>query len=81
MNRDGWQVSRTDQPTPTGSGEQADPNVRVVRAADFSGYRFNTNFQIDDPRYPQTRPMPLPGSAPDAPPASPFTATPPLPGS
>ena len=81
MNREGWQVTRNDQPTPTRSGEQADPNVRVIREANFSGYQFNTNFQVNDPRYPQTRPVPLPGPTPDTQPASPFTTTPRLPGS
>ena len=82
MNRNGWQVSRNDQPAPAGGAAPADPNVRVIRGADFSGYRFNTNFQIDDPRYPETRPQPsLPGSAPDTQPANPFTAAPHLPGS
>jgi hypothetical protein len=80
MNKQGWQVTRNDQPAPD-RADQGDPSVRVIRGADFSGYRFNTNFQIDDPRYPQTGPQPLPGPSPDTQPAVPFTAAPRLPGS
>jgi len=56
FNKDGWQVARNDQPKPAGTTN--DPNVRVVREADFSNMRFNTNFQVDDPRLrqPSTQP-------------------------
>jgi hypothetical protein len=80
MNKEGWQVTRNDQPTPTRTGDQADPNVRVIRQADFSGYQFNTNFEVNDPRYPQTRPVQLSDPSPTTQPANPFSALPRLPG-
>jgi hypothetical protein len=68
MNKEGWQVTRNDQPKAAGTA--ADPNVRVIREADFSGMRFNTNFQVDDPRLrqPATRPNQPPATAPALPP-------------
>jgi hypothetical protein len=80
MNREGWQVTRNDQPANARSAGSVDPNVRVIRGADFSGYRFSTNFRVDDPRVPQTRPQPLPGASSDVPPANPYAAPPRLPG-
>jgi len=61
MGVDGWQVSRNDQPRI--AGRASDPNVRVVREADFSGMRFDTSFQIDDPRYRQAATQPSRASA------------------
>jgi hypothetical protein len=42
-----WQITRNDQPRTSGNNQ--DPNVHVIHAADFSGYHFSTNFQVDDP--------------------------------
>jgi hypothetical protein len=82
MNKNGWQVNSADQLTRRPTGSEPDPNVKVIRDADFSGYRFNTNFQIDDPNYPQTRPqIPLPGEPSEAPAADPFMSVPRIPGS
>jgi hypothetical protein len=78
LNKSGWQVTRNDQPA--NAAASADPNVRVIRGADFSGYNFSTNFQLDDPRGAPTRPQPLPGTPNDVPPANPYTAPPRLPG-
>lgn len=50
LNKEGWAVSGTQRP---GTGSVNDPNVRVVREANFSGLQFHTNFQVDDPRYPE----------------------------
>lgn len=66
MNKSGWAV---DDPSRSRSAAAAapDPNVRVVREADFSGYQFRTSFQVDDARLrtPATAP------APSTPPANP----------
>jgi hypothetical protein len=68
MNKEGWQVAGSVQPRKP--GETNDPNVRMIREADFSGMQFRTNFQIDDPRYPQTQPRAQnPESAPQTAPA------------
>ena len=80
FNKDGWQVTRSDQPANARRAAADDPNVRVTREADFTGYHFTTNFQVADPRGPQTRPPPLSGTPSDTQPASPFTAPPRLPG-
>jgi len=48
MNKNGWAVSDGSAPKRAAPGE--DPNVRVIREADFTGFHFNTNFQVDDPR-------------------------------
>ena len=65
---DGWQVARKDQPKNTRPAN--DPNVRVVRGADFSGMRFNTSFQVDDPRLrpSSTQPNQPPATGPAGPP-------------
>ena len=67
MNKEGWQVMRNDQPKNMGTAN--DPNVRIVREADFSGMRFDTNFQVDDPRMRQaaTQPNRPPATAPATP--------------
>jgi hypothetical protein len=51
LNKQGWQVAGVNQPAKEGALN--DPNVRVVKEADFSGYQFRTNFRVDDPKYQQ----------------------------
>ena len=34
MNKDGWQVSRNDQPASARAGGSVDPNLRVIHGAD-----------------------------------------------
>jgi hypothetical protein len=46
----GWQVTRNDQPKNVQAAKANDPNVRVIREADFTKMRFNTNFRVDDPK-------------------------------
>ncbi len=80
MNKEGWQVTRGAPSSGARPGSSTDPNVRVIRGADFSGYRFSTNFRVDDPRYPQTRPQTQPGAPSEVPPADPYSAPIRLPG-
>ena len=49
LNKDGWVVSSA-KTTPTTAVNHDDPNVRVIKEADFSHLQFNTNFQVDDPK-------------------------------
>ena len=49
MNRQGWAVDDTSRVKAAPAA--ADPNVRVIHSADFSGYQFHTNFQTNDPHY------------------------------
>jgi hypothetical protein len=51
LNKQGWQVAGVNRPAKEGTLN--DPNVRVVKEADFSGYQFRTNFRVDDPNYSQ----------------------------
>jgi hypothetical protein len=76
-----WQITRNDQPK-TSSNNQ-DPNVRVIRPADFSGYRFSTNFQVEDPaakkagaRGSASQPAGQPSATQPATPFMPFGAAP-----
>ncbi|HEY4328917.1 MAG TPA: hypothetical protein VGN88_04215 [Phycisphaerae bacterium] len=50
LNKNGWQVADNNQPKTARPGTPGDPNVRIVKEADFSQLRFNTNFQVDDAR-------------------------------
>jgi hypothetical protein len=65
LNKNGWTVennSATAKQAP-----KSDPNVRVIREADFSRLQFQTNFQVDDPRLrPQatTQPQTMPAGTP-----------------
>ena len=60
MNKMGWTVDDQGRPKPSVPSQQADANVHVIRQADFSGYQFHTNFQVDDPRFPNAN-QPQPG--------------------
>jgi len=49
LNGNGWAVNRNDQ-TAKNSANANDPKVvRVIHEANWTGMRFNTNFQVDDP--------------------------------
>jgi hypothetical protein len=73
LNRDGWAID--DRSKPATPGIAGDPNVHVIKEADFSGYHFDTNFQVDDPalreqlrRQHERAVMPPTGSPPSPPP-------------
>ncbi len=51
LNKNGWSANVNDASAPnTHKSILDDPNVRVIKPADFSGVKFNTNFQVDDPK-------------------------------
>lgn len=52
LNKQGWSVGFADSASDPNARKPKleDPNVRVVKGADFSSLKFNTNFQIDDPK-------------------------------
>lgn len=51
LNKQGWSVGFSDPNNPYSKKRSTDdPNVRIIRGADFTNVKFNTNFQIDDPK-------------------------------
>ena len=78
MNKSGWAVDDPNHPHTTATASP-DPNVRVIREADFSGYQFRTSFQRDDdPRQQPGAPAPAPSNPPAGvqPAASPWGVVP-----
>jgi hypothetical protein len=75
-----WQITGVNQASKPRA--PADPNAHVVKEADFSGMQFHTNFQVDDPRFPELmqkqndNPMPASQPATPQPGMNPFGATP-----
>src|SRR5262245_51106815 len=78
LNKDGWSVSGAGTKRPKNQG---DSEARVVRGADWSGFHFETNFQVDGK--PKTPSPEQASTAPASQPASgmtPFGPAPVLPG-
>jgi hypothetical protein len=51
LNKNGWNVGTSDANHSSAHKSLLDdPNVRVIKGADFSAVKFNTSFQIDDPK-------------------------------
>lgn len=46
LSKNGWSVTTGDAQKPKGP----DPNMRIVKDADFSNLTLRTSFQIDDPK-------------------------------
>jgi hypothetical protein len=46
LNKNGWSVTTPDSV----KRKELDPNVRIVKDADFSNLTLRTNFQVDDPK-------------------------------
>jgi hypothetical protein len=69
LNKEGWAVAGANRPDKAGMSN--DPNVRVIREANFSGLQFHTNFQVDDPRYPELSQKNNQDATPSNPPANP----------
>jgi hypothetical protein len=69
LNKEGWAVAGANKSDKGGTTN--DPNVRVVREASFSGLQFHTNFQVDDPRYPELSKKDNQDAAPSNQPATP----------
>jgi len=49
LNKDGWAVNGGSNQPGQKPINPNDPNVRVIKEANWSGLKFNTNFQVDDP--------------------------------
>ena len=82
LNKDGWQVSGAGNKRPR---SQDASDARVIRGADWSGYHFETNFQVDDGKRKATPPpdeAPPAAAAPASQPSgmTPFGPAPALPG-
>jgi hypothetical protein len=69
LNKEGWAVAGANKPGKGGAVD--DPNVRVIREASFSGLQFHTNFQVDDPRFPELSGKNNQDAAPNNQPATP----------
>ncbi len=79
LNKSGWSVASGEQPNIASRSPEDDPNVRVIRPADFSGYQFNTTFTVDDPRLRPQPPSTQPANT--QPGMNPWGAAPVAPGS